>query len=112
MVFRLFFFENNQLNLAVYFLITSIVLYFGPENFIPNLYGRPDPPIVDAPCATIIGTHSMTRYGRDIAAFRGVNKYVFIPGFVPILFTNCHTGHSNIFLLLICRHSFCQTTCG
>ena len=70
MAFRLFFFESNQLNLAVYFFITTVVLYIGPEWFMPSLL-QGNPPTVDAPCGKIIGTRSVTRYGRDIAAFRG-----------------------------------------
>ena len=70
MAFRLFFFESNQLNLAVYFLIASIVLYVGPEWFIPSLL-LGNPPTVNAPCGQIIGTRSVTRYGRELAAFRG-----------------------------------------
>ena len=73
MVFRLFFFESNQLNLAVYFSVVSIVLYIGPELFLPNLL-HGDPPHVDAPCGEIIGTRSITRYGRDIFAFRGIER--------------------------------------
>ena len=70
MAFRLLFFESNQLNLAVYFLIISIVLYFGPEKFLPSLL-QGNPPTVDSPCGQIIGSRSVTRYGREIAAFRG-----------------------------------------
>ena len=70
MAFRLFFFESNQLNLAVYFFVTTVVLYIGPEWFMPSLL-QGNPPTVDAPCGKIIGTRSVTRYGRDIAAFRG-----------------------------------------
>ena len=70
MAFRIFFFENNQLNLAVYFLIASIVLYAGPERLLPSLL-QASPPTVDAPCGNIIGSRSVTRYGREIAAFRG-----------------------------------------
>ena len=72
MAFRLLFFESNQLNLAVYFLITSLVLYLGPEWFLPSILQR-NPPTVDAPCGQIIGSRSVTRYGRELAAFRGKN---------------------------------------
>ena len=71
MAFRLFFFENNQLNFAVYFFITSIILYFGPENLLPS-WNQSTPPVVDAPCGKISGSRSSTRYGREIKAFRGV----------------------------------------
>ena len=71
MAFRLFFFESNQLNLAVYFLIASIVLYAGPEWFMPSLL-LGNPPTVKAPCGEIVGTRSVTRYGRELAAFRGM----------------------------------------
>ena len=75
MVFRLFFFESNQLNLAVYFLITSMILYIGPEWFLPSLL-QGNPPTVDAPCGQIIGSRSVTRYGREIAAFRGIESLI------------------------------------
>ena len=77
MAFRLFFFESNQLNLAVYFLIASIVLYLGPEWFLPSLL-LGNPPTVNAPCGQIIGTRSITRYGRELAAFRGKIIMIFL----------------------------------
>ena len=57
-------------NLLVYFTVTTIVLYLGPEWFLPSLL-LGNPPSVNAPCGQIIGTRSITRYGRELAAFRG-----------------------------------------
>ena len=59
---------------SVYFFITTVVLYFGPDKFLPNLT-QSNPPTVDAPCGKISGSHLKTRYGRQIAAFRGTTTY-------------------------------------
>lgn len=72
MVFRLFFFENNRLNLAVYFAVTTLILLLGPERFVPGLKQSRKAPLVEAPCGSMTGLLLMTRRGRYLDAYRGI----------------------------------------
>jgi hypothetical protein len=59
-------------NLLLYFTITTLVMYIGPETIMPSLKERTrDVPIVNAPVGDVSGTLMSTRKNRDIFAYRG-----------------------------------------
>jgi len=71
MIFRVFFFQNNLLNLLVYFGATILVLLLRPEVFITVLRESRDAPIIEAPCGLLKGILMKTRKGRSIDSYRG-----------------------------------------
>jgi hypothetical protein len=66
------FFDNMRYNLLLYFTITTLVMYIGPETIMPSLREQKrDVPIVNAPVGDVSGTLMSTRKNRDIFAYRG-----------------------------------------
>ena len=61
-------------NLLVYFTVTTIVLYLGPEWFMPSLKARriQNSPLVYTPNGDISGTTLTSKHGRSILAFRSI----------------------------------------
>merc|ERR1712223_225353 len=72
--FRFFFFGDMRSNLLVYFTVTTIVLYLGPEWFMPSLKARriQNSPLVHTPNGDISGTTLTSKHGRSILAFRSI----------------------------------------
>ena len=71
---RFFFFNDMRTNLLVYFTVTTIVLYLGPEWFMPSLRDQriQNSPFVHTPNGDLIGTTLTSRNGRAILAFRRI----------------------------------------
>lgn len=70
-IMALFFtFENNQHNLLLYFFISTIVLYLGPEFFVPSMSPSKGVPIITTPMGRIKGVKMSSRDGREIYSYR------------------------------------------
>ena len=71
---RFFFFNDMRTNLLVYFTVTTIVLYLGPEWFMPSLRDQriQNSPFVHTSNGDLIGTTLTSRNGRTILAFRRI----------------------------------------
>ena len=67
-----FHFEDNRLNLLVYFLVSTIVLYLGPGFFFRQHNAEYGVPLVDAPCGKMTGVRSPSRDGRGIYSYKGI----------------------------------------
>lgn len=74
MAIRFFFFEDMRLNLLLYFSITTLIMYLGPETLMPSLKksSMQSVPIIKAPCGDIAGTPMTSRHGRAIDAYKGI----------------------------------------
>ena len=72
--FRFFFFDDMRSNLLVYFTVTTIVLYLGPEWFMPSLRARriQNSPLLQTPNGDLRGTTLTSKHGRSILAFRSI----------------------------------------
>ena len=72
--FRFFFFDDMRSNLLVYFTVTTIVLYLGPEWFMPSLRARriQNSPLLHTPNGDLSGTTLTSKHGRSILAFRSI----------------------------------------
>ena len=71
---RFFFFNDMRTNLLVYFTVTTIVLYLGPEWFMPSLRDQriQNSPFIHTSNGDLIGTTLTSRNGRTILAFRSI----------------------------------------
>jgi hypothetical protein len=70
---RLFFsFEDNRINLLVYFAVSTIVLFLGPGYFFRGQNPLHGVPVVDAPCGRMAGTKGLTRDDREIYSYKGI----------------------------------------
>ena len=69
-----FFFDNTRANLLVYFSVTTIILYFGPENILPSLKKSKteNVPIISSASGKISGTMLTSTQGRNIFAYRSI----------------------------------------
>lgn len=68
-----FFFENMQTNMLVYFTITTLVMYFGPENIMPSLgQSFNNVPVINAPIGYLSGFNMFSKNGRNIHAYQGI----------------------------------------
>ena len=69
-----FFFDNTRANLLVYFSVTTIILYFGPENILPSLKRSKteNVPIISSASGKISGTMLTSTQGRNIFAYRSI----------------------------------------
>ena len=72
MVLRYVYFDDMRHNLIVYFTITTIILYWGPENIMPSLKKINEAPIVNAPVGDIGGVVMTSKNGRNIFAYKGI----------------------------------------
>ena len=68
MVLRYVYFDDMRHNLIVYFTITTIILYWGPENIMPSLKKINEAPVVNAPVGDIGGVVMTSKNGRNIFA--------------------------------------------
>ncbi len=68
-----FYFEDNRANLALFFTVSTLVLYLGPEFFMPSLSTSKGVPIVQTPHAGRIKGVMMhsTDLEREIFAYKG-----------------------------------------
>ena len=67
-----FFFDSMRMNLLLYFTITTIVLYLGPEYFLSGLRKQKEAPLLEPPCGKLIGRKLTTRNGRSIDAYNRI----------------------------------------
>lgn len=68
-----FFFDNMQSNLLVYFVITTLVMYFGPENIMPSMgQSIHNVPVINAPIGYMSGLRMYSKSGRGIHAYKGI----------------------------------------
>ncbi len=70
---RFFYFDDMRHNLLVYFTISTVILFFGPERLIPSLKKVKLPaPVINAPIGDIGGVIMTSRDGRNIYAYKGI----------------------------------------
>ena len=72
---RYLYFDDNRKNLLVYFTITTLILYIGPERIMPSMkhlkYDE-NVPLIETPLGKISGTMLKTRLERNIFAYRSI----------------------------------------
>ena len=57
-------------NLLIYFLVTSITLYYFSTKLFPKSSESPNVPVINAPAGQIRGIELRTKYGRSVSAYR------------------------------------------
>ena len=57
-------------NLLIYFLVTSITLYYLSTKLFPKSSESTNVPIINAPAGQIRGIELRTKYGRSVSAYR------------------------------------------
>ena len=71
-----FHFEDTRLNLALYFLISTIVLYLGPGFFVPSLDPTRGVPIINTESGRVRGIKMKSRDDRTIFAYKGLDQLI------------------------------------
>ena len=66
-----FFFENNRINVFIYFTIATIILTVGPDYLAPSLSIHKGVPVIKAPCGALSGARKTSRNGRSIYSYTG-----------------------------------------
>ena len=59
-------------NFLIYFLITSIGLYFWSDLLFSKSFASPFVPTIEAPAGNVKGALISSKYGRNISAYRGI----------------------------------------
>ena len=59
-----------KLNFLIYFLVTSISLYFLSKKFYPKSLVSPLVPVIKSPAGSVNGALILSKYGRKISAYR------------------------------------------
>jgi len=63
---------GSKFNFLIYFLVTSISLYFLSKKFYPKSLVSPLVPVIKSPAGSVNGALILSKYGRKISAYRGI----------------------------------------
>jgi len=63
---------GSKLNFLIYFLVTSISLYFLSDKLFPKSSVSPLVPVIKSPAGSVNGALILSKYGRKISAYRGI----------------------------------------
>ena len=75
---------GSKLNFLIYFLVTSISLYFLSKKFYPKSLVSPLVPVIKSPAGSVNGALILSKYGRKISAYRQ-SIYIRTVSFLAIL---------------------------
>ena len=62
----------TKVKFIIYFLVTLSTLYFWSDLLFSNNLASPFVPIIEAPAGKVKGALILSKYGRNISAYRGI----------------------------------------